>query len=94
MFDCGFHHSLKQTKRIDCAYVFSSSRYRCVSYGVLPTKKAEKLFKIVTERKKNQRAGGMLSSSPKKKKIKVVKEEAVDPDMQTSGADKVGSAVL
>jgi hypothetical protein len=67
-----------------------------VNYGVLNHKRAEKLFKIVTERKKHQRTGGsgMPVSAPKKKKIKVVKEGGVDPDMQTSGVDKVGSAVI
>jgi hypothetical protein len=69
---------------------------RCVNYGVLNHKKAEKLFKIVTERKKHQRTGGsgMPVDAPKKKKAKVVKEGGVDPDMQTSGADQVGSAII
>jgi co-chaperonin GroES (HSP10) len=65
---------------------------------VLPDDEAEKLNKVVVSRKKNQRlSGGVASPSPakkKKKKAKVIKEEAVDPDMQTSGADRVGSAVL
>jgi len=69
---------------------------RCLAYGVLSHKKSEKLFAIVSERKTNQRTGGSTASSPapKKKKAKIVKEEAVDPDMQSSGAELVGSAVL
>mmetsp|Transcript_74124 Transcript_74124/g.111683 ORF Transcript_74124/g.111683 Transcript_74124/m.111683 type:complete len:95 (-) Transcript_74124:128-412(-) len=43
----------------------------CVHYGVLPAKKADKLFKIVTERKRLQRTGASTApTSPKKKKIK------------------------
>jgi hypothetical protein len=71
--------------------------FRCVSYGILNDKKAHKLSIIVTERKRKLRTGGTFVSSPpppKKKKAKVVKEEGVDADMQTSGVDLVGSAVL
>lgn len=68
----------------------------CLAYGVFSHKRSEKLFAIVAERKKNQRVGGGAASSPapKKKKAKIVKEEAVDPDMQMAGAERVGSAVL
>ena len=62
----------------------------------MPHKKAAKLFKIVTERKKRLRTGGPAAGSPppKKKKAKIVKDE-VDPDIQSSsGAERVGSAVL
>lgn len=70
--------------------------YRCLNYGVLSHKKSEKLFAIIAERKQKQRLGGGAASSPapKKKKAKIVKEDAIDPDMQSSGAERVGSAVL
>lgn len=69
--------------------------FRCLAYGVLSHKKAEKLQEIVLERKKNVRlGGGGTSPAPKKKKAKLIKEEAVDPDIQESGAERVGSAVL
>ena len=65
---------------------------------MLSHKKAEKLQEIVLERKKNVRLGGgaqgATSPAPKKKKAKIIKEEAVDPDIQESGAERVGSAVL
>lgn len=78
------------------AQLLHCTPFRCVNYGVLPTKKAVKLFSIVTERKKQQRTGGMATSfsSPKKKKAKFVKEAAVDPGLQSSGPEGVGSAVL
>jgi hypothetical protein len=62
----------------------------------LPPKKADKLFKIVTERKKKLKMGGAALSSPapKKKKVKIVKDDGVDPDLQSSGADAVGSAII
>eukprot|EP00539_Tryblionella_compressa_P004420 CAMPEP_0178735490 /NCGR_PEP_ID=MMETSP0744-20121128/1917_1 /TAXON_ID=913974 /ORGANISM="Nitzschia punctata, Strain CCMP561" /LENGTH=93 /DNA_ID=CAMNT_0020387865 /DNA_START=8 /DNA_END=289 /DNA_ORIENTATION=- len=50
----------------------------CVNYGVLSYKKAEKLFQIVSDRKRRQRLGGGAASSPappKKKKAKVIKKE-------------------
>ena len=67
-----------------------------MNYGVLPHKKAGKLFRIVTERKKQQRTGGMQNSSParKKKKAKIVKEESINPDLQVSSGEKMGSCVL
>lgn len=71
--------------------------HRCVNYGVLPHDEAARLFKVVTARKKKLRlSGGAVAASPKKKrsKPKLVKEEAADPDMQISGAERVGSAVL
>lgn len=70
---------------------------RCVNYGVLPHKKAAKLFAIVADRKKKQRLGGMSSASsgaPKKKKAKIVKEEAVDTELQLPGSEGVASANL
>lgn len=77
---------------------FSCKNNRCLAYGVLSKKKSAKLLRIVTERKKNQRQGGMLSPSssisPKKKKPKIVREEGVDPDLQTSGTERVTSATL
>ena len=69
---------------------------RCVNHGVLPPKKAAKLFKIVTERKRQSRMGGSSSASttsPKKKKAKLV-SDAVEPDLQVSGAHRVGSSVI
>ena len=72
--------------------------FRCVNYGVLPAKKAAKLHAIVTDRKKKQRVGGMQTSSssapPKKKKAKIVKEEAVDTELQLPGGEGIASANL
>eukprot|EP00934_Nitzschia_sp_Nitz4_P008144 Nitzschia sp. Nitz4//scaffold358_size24170//23661//24089//NITZ4_008436-RA/size24170-augustus-gene-0.49-mRNA-1//-1//CDS//3329549017//8134//frame0 len=69
----------------------------CLSYGVLSQKKAAKLFAIVSERKKQLRTGGTSAASPArpaKKKAKIIKDEGVDPDIQSSGVEAVGSAVL
>ena len=64
-------------------------------YGVLPEDEAERLNQVVMKRKKNVRLSGEALPSPaKKKKPKVIKDEAVDPEMQTWGAERVGSAVL
>mmetsp|Transcript_20198 Transcript_20198/g.56293 ORF Transcript_20198/g.56293 Transcript_20198/m.56293 type:complete len:113 (-) Transcript_20198:1634-1972(-) len=60
----------------------------CINYGVLSHKKAEKLHKIVTTRKRQVRTGGgaaVVSPAPKKKKSRLVKEEGIDPDMAGSG---------
>ena len=71
-----------------------------MNYGVLPHKKAAKLHAIVLERKKQQRVGGMSTpgsgstSAPKKKKAKIVKEEAVDTDLQLPGGEGIASANL
>ena len=53
------------------------------------------MFKIVAKRKKDHRLG-VASSPPRKKKTKSRVKEDVgsEPDMQVSGADKVGSSVL
>jgi hypothetical protein len=71
---------------------------RCVNYGVLPHDEAERLFEKVTKRKRKQRlGGGAASPSPvkkKKKKAKVLKEEAVDPEMQVSSGEAIGRASL
>ena len=70
--------------------------YRCVAYGVLPEEEAEKLNKKVSLQKKKMR-GGVASPAPaakKKKKAKIMKEEDDDMDMQASGAERVGSAVI
>lgn len=70
---------------------------RCLAYGVLSHKKSEKLLAIVNERKKKKGLGTTVSSPapPKKKKVKIVKDEAVDPDMQkSSGAEGMGSVVI
>jgi len=70
--------------------------FRCVAYGVLPDEEAEKLNKVLIKRKKEMR-GGVASPSPAKKKktkARVIKEEVDDVDMQVSGADRVGSAVI
>lgn len=64
---------------------------------MLPHSDAKRLFKVVTERKKNMRLGIASSPSPKKKKAKkakVLKEEAHDPDMAASGGDGIGRATL
>lgn len=78
--------------------LYSCYTYRCVNYGVLPPKEAAKLNAIVAERKKKQRVGGMpassSSSAPKKKKAKIVKEEAVDTELQLPGAEGIASANL
>ena len=76
------------------AYVLKSI-YRCVHYGVLPYAEAQRMFKIVAKRKKDHRLG-VASSPPRKKKTKSRVKEDVgsEPDMQVSGADKVGSSVL
>jgi hypothetical protein len=68
-----------------------------VYYGVLPEDEAERLNQVVMKRKKNMRLSGEALPSPAKKKMKkpkVIKDEAVDPEMQTWGAERVGSAVL
>lgn len=65
--------------------------YRCLAYGILSRKRSEKLFAIVSERKKN---GGVSSPAPKKKKAKIVKDEGIDPGIQESGPERVGSAVI
>jgi hypothetical protein len=68
---------------------------RCVAYGVLPDEEAEKLNKKLVSRKKTIR-GGVSSPAPakKKKKARVIQEDADDMDLQASGADRVGSAVI
>jgi hypothetical protein len=59
----------------------------------LPHKQAAKLLHIVTERKK--RNGGKVSSpTPKKKKAKIVKDAAVDPELKASGAEGIGVSAL
>jgi len=68
----------------------------CVAYGVLSEQEATKVHKKVLERKRRQKG---LSNSPvkqpkKKKKASMVKEESVDPELQISGGDAVGRAVL
>ena len=66
---------------------------RCVHHGVLAHKEAEKYNKIVMARKKGVRTGDSSAVSPKKKKVKVV-SDMPDPDMQISGAERVGSAII
>lgn len=77
----------------------------CVYYGVLPHNEADRLNKIVTERKRAARLGTLGSPSPqhatkkpiKKKKVaKVLKEDSYDdPDMIiSSGGDGIGIATL
>lgn len=79
--------------------VVYSSRHRCVEYGVLPHDEAERVYQLVLERKRKGGSSIAVSSSstPKKKKKKkptIVKDEGVDPDMQVSGGDAIGKAVL
>jgi hypothetical protein len=80
-----------------CAHPFLllvSTNCRCVYHGVLPLKEAEKFNKIVTARKKGARTGDSSAVSPKKKKVKVVRDIKADPGMQASGAERVGSAII
>jgi exonuclease III len=65
----------------------------CVAYGVLPDEEAEKLHKKVASRKKKGVSSPALVTK-KKKKAKIMKEEDDDMDMQASGAERVGSAVI
>jgi hypothetical protein len=71
---------------------------RCVNYGVLPHSDAERLYKIVVERKRTARLGINSPSPPKKKKkkAKILKEESCDdPDVIVSrGGDGVGTTTL
>jgi hypothetical protein len=78
---------------------------RCVYYGVLPHDEADRLNKIVTERKRAARLGTQGSPSPqhatkkpikKKKVVKVLKDDSYDdPDMIiSSGGDGIGIATL
>ncbi|KAG7369565.1 hypothetical protein IV203_027311 [Nitzschia inconspicua] len=65
----------------------------CLHYGILSTKKSEKLLQIVIDRKKRQRTGGSsgtTSPAPPLKKKKKIKTE------ETNGgsAEKVTSATL
>ena len=69
----------------------------------MPHDEAKRLFKIVTERKKNAKLGVGASPSPspkkkhkKAKKAKILKEEAHDPDMMAGagGAEGIGRAIL
>ena len=77
----------------------SPSYQRCVSYGVLEEAHAEKLYKKILKRKKGSSGGttsgnsGAAPPAKKKKKAKIIKEE-MDPDMQVSGTERVGSAVI
>eukprot|EP00980_Cylindrotheca_fusiformis_P017905 scaffold5682_cov140-Cylindrotheca_fusiformis.AAC.16 len=75
--------------------VYFTRRY-FVNVQILPWHRNEavKISQIVIDRKKKQRKGGMQTSAPKRKKAKVLKEEAVDPGLQMSGPEGVGSAVL
>ena len=63
---------------------------------MLSHEKAKKLFKIITERKRSIKAGGGAASprpvQKKQKRARIVKEEAVDPDMQISSGDGIGTA--
>jgi hypothetical protein len=70
---------------------------------VLPFDEAEKLNKRVTDRKRKIRlAGGAVAppigsspqQKPKKKKAKVMKEQAADPDLVGSTGDGIGRASL
>ena len=63
---------------------FFRSKWRCLNYGILSHKKAEKLLIIVTERKRQQRLGvtgasaskkSRSSSPPPPKKKKIKKED-------------------
>jgi hypothetical protein len=77
---------------------------RCVSYGVLPHDEAERLYDIVSERKRSNRMPGGAMQSPAKpskkaptkkvKKARLSSEEGFDPDMQVSSGDAVGRGSL
>ncbi|GAX27491.1 hypothetical protein FisN_23Hh043 [Fistulifera solaris] len=68
----------------------------CVNYGVLSYERAEELCRQVQERKRRMRAGLPASpvkqEKPKKKKVKVVKEEAAD--VVVSGGDGIGRTTI
>mmetsp|Transcript_38889 Transcript_38889/g.47388 ORF Transcript_38889/g.47388 Transcript_38889/m.47388 type:complete len:134 (-) Transcript_38889:88-489(-) len=79
----------------------------CINYGVLPIEEAEKMFKIVSKRKADQKSGGASSPSPskkhiernvkkkKKKKKSVVEDDvAVDAEMGAGGDEGIGAATL
>jgi hypothetical protein len=82
------------------------AKNRCLHYGILSTKKSEKLLKIIMDRKKRQRTAGpsVTSSSrttspaptpkKKKKKIKVEAEGASSSSGDKGTADKITSATL
>jgi hypothetical protein len=67
---------------------------RCVHYGVLPHKEAEKINKIVMARKKGVRTGDSSPVPPPKKKKAKVASDMANPDMQVSGAERVLSAII
>ena len=79
--------------------VLSRPVRRCVDYGVLPREEAERYHRICLQRKGKLKASGAASPSPapkaaKKPKPRVVKEELDLPDMQVSGGDAIGQAIL
>jgi hypothetical protein len=90
------------SERIHDLTILLSSLFgnRCVSYGVLPHDEAERLHKKVTDRKRQMRlGGGSAATSPARKtsvkaKKRVIKEERFEPDLQVSGGDGIGTAVL
>jgi hypothetical protein len=57
--------------------------FRCLYYCILSAKRAEKLLKIVTDRKKGKRTGGSTAASPapNKKKAKVKSEPLEGEDL-------------
>jgi hypothetical protein len=72
---------------------------------VLPFDEADRLFDIVTERKRSNRMSGVVpSQSPVKatkkhlknkvKKSRISKDDGFDPDMQTSSGDALGISSL
>jgi hypothetical protein len=85
---------------IDSTNFFSAVLHRCLNYGVLSHKKAQKLLIIVTDRKKRLRIGGGGRPTPttpppaKKKAKKVKKEKREDDEDDEDEADKITSASL
>jgi hypothetical protein len=72
-------------------------RFRCVEYGILPEQEAEQLYKKILKRKGKGPGAAVSSPTPvkkKKKPVKVIGDEGVDPDMQLSSGEGIGRAVL
>jgi xanthine dehydrogenase molybdopterin-binding subunit B len=81
----------------------------CVRFGVLHHDEAERLNKIVTNRKRKgggsggtpQKAASSTTSAAtaaaankKKKKAKILPDDGYDPELQASGGDAIGKSTL
>jgi len=84
---CTDSHSMTTSNHQSILPIFPTNwNKRCLAYGVLSHKKAEKLSIIVNDRKRQQRMGNTVagkkkskasSPAPKKKKAKIKMESAV-----------------